>query len=273
MKYIKNHGLSFSVVEITPQDARDMLATSPGNRNIKSRNVRAISRDIQNGQYLLTGQPVIIDWNGHLRDGHNRLTAVINSKRPIVTLVVSNVNPESFKAMDGGTARSAADILKINGHKEVTSLAATVARILEYNSGKTLGIPDLRFSNSDIADFVEEHPEVVTSLRHAKAVCHVVAPSRIAWLHYLTSKKHKSEADAFFQDLDKGLLSSENDPVYLLRSRLLADKQTENKNRRLSAIMIYALIIKAWNARIEGRSLKLLRFADGEDFPRISGIQ
>lgn len=95
---------------ITPDTARRMLAKNTGNRTPKKNAIDRYARDMQNGWWHVTGQPVIIADTGRLLDGQNRLYACIGSHCPFETLVVRGVDESAFYAIDRGFVRTNADV-------------------------------------------------------------------------------------------------------------------------------------------------------------------
>lgn len=59
------------------------------------------------------------------------------------------------------------------------------------------------------------------------------------------------------------------EPVLTLRNALL----NSTKNRALSTTTQYVFVVKAWNATMEGRALKVLKFTEAEGVPTIYGLE
>ena len=56
------------------------------NRRLNAGHMKKLSIDIRNGRYVFTGQPVIRDQNGYLRDGQHRLIAIKEAGYPAIPL-------------------------------------------------------------------------------------------------------------------------------------------------------------------------------------------
>jgi len=70
--------LSFGVETITPEIAAAYLKRKGANRNISHLRVQRYAREMQRGDWLLTGEAIKF-CNGQLMDGQQRLLAVIES--------------------------------------------------------------------------------------------------------------------------------------------------------------------------------------------------
>ena len=82
---------------ITPEIAEKLLATSSGNRRMRKKHVTYLVGAIQRGEWRVTNQGIGFDVNGHLRDGHHRLTAVVQSGEPIESLIVLGMPSDAFE--------------------------------------------------------------------------------------------------------------------------------------------------------------------------------
>lgn len=115
-------------LSVTPDLAREMLATSVGNRHIRESHVKALAALQRRGEWMLTHQGVAFDRNGALRDGHHRLTAVTKSGVTVPMMVTVGLDPESTIAMDQGALRTLADITGLDKRvAEALRLATTIA--------------------------------------------------------------------------------------------------------------------------------------------------
>src|SRR4051812_48689623 len=93
-------GLTVRVVEVTPELAQQWHAMNEGNRREKRVNIARFGRDMQDGRWSLTGEPIIFDRDGYLRNGQNRLQACIRSGKSFRTLVVWGIDRRAVRSMD-----------------------------------------------------------------------------------------------------------------------------------------------------------------------------
>src|SRR5260370_26961564 len=137
---VLNHPLSFSVCKITPDVAKDLLATSEGNRRITPTTVSKYAQAIES--WKLNGETIIFDTVGHLTEGHHRLHACIKAQQPFVTCVVFGA--ESRETLNWGRSRTPADGVSITS-PELKNIAplmqATVRLLASYTVEKEDKLP------------------------------------------------------------------------------------------------------------------------------------
>jgi hypothetical protein len=97
-------------LQVTPALAKQMLATSAGNRKIRGWHVDILSALQRRGEWKMTHQGAAFDWNGALRDAHHRLLACVQSGVTISMLVTVGLDPSVFDAVDQGVNRSLSDL-------------------------------------------------------------------------------------------------------------------------------------------------------------------
>ena len=86
------------VMTITPAMAEKWLAgTTFKNRNVSITAVNRYANDIQNGQWMLNGESIIIDDNGNVIDGQHRLRAILKSGASIQSVVVRGIDAATFR--------------------------------------------------------------------------------------------------------------------------------------------------------------------------------
>jgi hypothetical protein len=100
-----------TVMDITPETAKEMLATSPGNRRLRGWYVDMLSAAMKRGEWRVTSQGIGFDVNGRLRDAHHRLNACIQSGVTFQSVVVLGMRPDAYEVTDTGMVRTYADRL------------------------------------------------------------------------------------------------------------------------------------------------------------------
>lgn len=187
MKTLKS-SLKFSVVEITPEDAKVLLSKYLRNRPISGDNIHKYSIQMSEGKWGLNGQAIIIDNEGNTCDGWHRLEACIRSGKPFQTVLVENVEHKVWTTIDTGKTRSAGDVFGIDGITNPTQKAAIVAKYYALTKGLK-GLADagslhrLRgtgLTRQDLLDLYKKHEttfDEVTSLalkykKYTKGLCH-----------------------------------------------------------------------------------------------------
>lgn len=253
-----------AVETITPEKAVKYLEMNVHNRPIHQKHVEFLVEEISSGRWKMNGSSIV--FNGDtLIDGQHRLWAIITSGMPIRTLVVRGVEEGAFATIDTGVVRSGGDVLGIMGEKNPAKLSAAARFIMAYeNKFKT---DRKRIANTKVIDVVKKNPGLAQSVEFIRrSRIRVVSKAIAAGLHYLMSKKDAALADELFMGLARGFQPESGETFLGLREKLIAilSATTYTKGH---IIAIY--IIKAWNAKREGKYLRLFRYAAGDDIPKI----
>lgn len=257
---------------ISYEKARDLLGSNiEHQRKIAKANLSRIESDLINDRFKLNGEPIIVGSSGKLLDGQHRLCACVNTKTGFWSVVVRGVEDEYFNIINIGKGRTLADVLKIAGEKNTVNLAATIARMVEYlRDARSVGLSkDAPVSTAEAFDVLAMTPKIRDSVA---ANCYissgeVISCTRIAWLHCLAHEECPELATPFFEKLQTGEMLKADSPIYLFRSRMIADKQSSAKLRTREVL---ALLIKTWNAHVEKKPVKTLRWSIEEQFPLLN---
>jgi hypothetical protein len=100
-----------TVMDITPEMAKEMLATSAGNRRLRRWYVDLLAAAMKRGEWRVTSQGIGFDLHGRLRDAHHRLHACIQSGVTFPSVVVFGMRPDAYEVTDTGMLRTYADRL------------------------------------------------------------------------------------------------------------------------------------------------------------------
>lgn len=103
------------LVQVTPEMARNMLASNPVNRRISERAVADLSKAILNNDWQITHQGIAFYDDGTLADGQHRLTAVVKADVPVYMMITKGLAKEAAMSIDSGRRRSLIDGVKISG--------------------------------------------------------------------------------------------------------------------------------------------------------------
>lgn len=107
----------YQQVLITPSLAGELLKTSIGNRNLRPRAVIAYAESIRRGEWEATGQAIMVDVDGALRNGHHRLRAIVEAGIAQSLDIAVGCSRKAVQVADGGCSRTAADGLKLGTDK------------------------------------------------------------------------------------------------------------------------------------------------------------
>ena len=118
---------------ITPEMAKEYLTHNIVNRKPNKGQVAYYARMMSEGKWMLNGESIVFDNKGNLSDGQHRLMAIMLAQVPIQSVVVRNVDCESFATIDQGKARSASDSFGIKGIPNGTNVSAAIRRFILMN--------------------------------------------------------------------------------------------------------------------------------------------
>ncbi len=127
---------------ISPDKARDYLATNVCNRACSKASVKRWADTMKAGAWKLSSDAIAFDWNGVLINGQHRLNALITTGATMPFLVAHNFPPESKNALDVGKKRSLHEILTINGYPITINEVAICKFIMTPWEKATVTNPD-----------------------------------------------------------------------------------------------------------------------------------
>jgi hypothetical protein len=258
---------------VTPEMAAEWLGRNRHNRNMKRTVIDKVTGAISRGEWMINGEAPKFDWDGNLLDGQNRLAAVVESGRPIETLVVYGLDPTSQQTMDTGAKRSAADVLALRGEPNPFLLAATVPWVWRWYAGLSMHNHSPYPTPQQLVAALERHPEVRDHLQPAVKLHKKIrlTPSVGAFSHFLLHTEADAElAEGFFEGLNSGANLAGDSPILLLRRAVERDAFAV---RRMEPRRVLALVFKAWNYYLEDRPIRLLFWKATEAFPIPGGTE
>jgi hypothetical protein len=273
------------VMTITPVVAQKWLdgATDFKNRPIKEGVILKYSRDMANGVWQMNGETMKFarrnNGSAVMIDGQHRALACIRSGNTFQSLVIFGIDESTYTSMDSGSTRQPADFLSRSGHQYVHPVIAAARMSFAHKAG---GNPTVRgrgssATNQEILDIVAGAPELedsaVAIYNIAGGHSKLLAPSISVYLYYRFGQIDADWRDLFFEGLYHGAGLKSKSPILLLRTRLIDNLSASTK---LTPTVKTALVIKAWNAFISGRDLRLLRWSGSgrkkEKFPAIEAL-
>jgi len=257
-----------------------------GQRTVRRSHVKNLSARMKARCWIDNGEPIVFDYYGRLINGQHRLLAIVDSDVTIEATVIWGMDPIAYLHMDEATAaRRSEDYLKFSrGNKAVTAYRWMLAlqesdERAEKEGNKYRGfvgigrkpIPGWDAHRENLLFWCYEHQDVlerVTSLVARKEGRPVMPPAGLAAGFYLWIRlDHPNLADEFFERLVDGLDLGREDPIYVLRTKLLEIKAKAIRQMGTSTpyYEYCALLIRAWNAFVTGKKIKALRFSGNRD--------
>jgi hypothetical protein len=270
--------------EITPAKALNLLLRNEQNRKIDPATVFFYGRQMANGQWRKTGQPMLIDSNGHLADSQHRNLAVLISGATISSYVVTGIEaiPGLFAYIDSARARTAATALQTAGKNGVSPIIVKVIKIAEevrlgvYNSTGSGKLQ--RMSPAEFLQLSENYPGAQKAARSAasdweEAVEYLSGRKDVvAYLGMKITQLHgEDKADDFFDELVDNIERPADDPIAALRKEIDRDARADKPMKKHYML---GNMIKAFNAWHRGEPLgRRWAMMVNEDFPVLEGSE
>lgn len=242
---------------VDPALAEEWLRTMNVNRPLRNERVEAYARDMASGDWRVTGDSVKFDRDGHLIDGQHRCWACIEAGCEFTTTVAVGIDPEAFAVLDSGLPRSAADMLTLSGETGAKALASVAKMILLHKAGGWKAVLSVsgryRPTNTEVQTILADVGErVKVSMSYGRKCGHLLSAPLAGFMHYMFSHRSQEESNAFFAWLATGEGLMKSSPIYALRERLIRMKKSKQYTIRRE---VGILVIRAWNAAREGRSM------------------
>ena len=257
---------------ITPELAAEALSTSKGNRLLRKSAVDQMATQIENGEWTLTGEPIIFGIDGSLIDGHHRLSAVVLSERSVLSIVVEGIPEGAFAYIDIGIIRKPGDIFHLSGIGDSNNSAAAVRASLEYKAAAgSIRISALQGSrNPSKAHLVElwkqdrDQWEEAASLGGRMYKALNASRAMMTGMIFLFLSVDSDTARAFCEDVISGAALVEGNAALTFRNSLIkASSKTVESNRR--SLMVK--FCQCWNAYRKGQRLMVTRHNEAQPIP------
>jgi len=266
----KAHKMKINQMTVTPEFAAKLLRTNNMNRPLSKPHVNNLANAMLRGEWSMNGDAIRISKCGKLLDGQHRLSAIIKSGISCETVVISELDIETFHTIDiGRKSRGAADILAIQGEKNWNVLAGALNVIcgLEFTPRN----PDIRRAHSvaQIESTLAKHPKIRDFVSKSDTVRNIVSPIIFAPVYYFYSCIDSEKADSFFNGLKDGYNLPYGSPIAAVRDRLMLNKTSRARADRKELL---GILIKGFNYHFENKPMHKVRFSYTEDFPMIKCV-
>ena len=243
---------------VTPQLAKQWLATNSDNRKPSPAWVGKLARDMRNGQFPNVGETIKFDTEGHLIDGQHRLMAVIESGKTVEFLIVEGIAREDRFKMDKNRRRSASDELTMgHGIPSAKSAQAVTRLVLLWEVEEVRG-EVYKPTDAEIVDYVVQNRDAMNqAVRYGMGLRNEIGalPAAFGALYFLTFRIDAATALEFWEGVRKGEGLHAGDPELALRALIIRHAQ---KGGEKPVKPFLAAGAKAWNSKREGKKIKIL---------------
>jgi len=220
-----------AIEKITPKLADKYLKINTKNRAISKSQLGFLIREIETGNWLLNGSPIVFGTSGKLLDGQHRLTAISKTEKTQEMLVVREVDDDVFVTLDSGRARTGRDAFNVAGILNAEVMATAVKKILDgFMSTRTyINNTTIRRSNTELIDFYRHNEKDLKYIHtQVRPWCNtgggvVIVSDAIALLFLM---RNESElAYDFIEEVASGSCEGQiNRTIQTLRNRLIRYK-------------------------------------------------
>lgn len=228
------------------------------NRTVSLDTVAKYARDMHDGNWLWTGEPIQVDHDGYVRNGQHRLLAVIESGTTQDFVVVHNIDPQAQLVIDVGRTRTIGNQLQIAAHiTSATHVAAIASLLLRWRVGRMLNT--YQPSIMEINTIIEQESTISAGLAMTYRIRRNIrnAPQAVLGAAFVEAGHVDVAArDQFFELLASGANLQGGDPILVLRNRLQGQIASQVRFRRAGQLW---QTVQCWNLWRQGKSVQLLR--------------
>lgn len=269
--------MDFLIETITPAKAQVYLDTSNGNRPLSKPVIRSYADSIRQGKWMLNGVPIIFDENGHLIDGHHRLSAIIQAGIPMQTLVCRGVKPEAFTTIDQGRGKNLGQLLAMQNIDNYNIIASIVGGNLSMiksgrfdtnNGAKRKGVSNTDYYYEYTRD-PQGYQDAAILARTLYCRARILKASWIGTLYYYLTHTGGYQPK-YVLDFFEAVCSLETSNINQadeLRNYII---RNDRRDKRIKHDFLFAIVCKAWNAYVANITVKRYNFTpDKEKYPKI----
>ena len=227
------------------------------NRTVTLDTVLKYSRDMSEGNWLWTGEPIQLDHDGFVRNGQHRLLGIIHSGTTQDCLIVRDLDPSAQLVIDVGRARTTGNQMHLTGVASAHHITAIANVLLRWRAGRMLNT--YQTSVMEVRHMIDAEPTITDALSTTFRVRRTVpkAPQSALGAAYVEAGHADVDArDRFFELLATGASLEANDPILTLRNKMQNQVAAQVRFRRAGQLW---QIVHAWNLWREGKKLQLLR--------------
>ncbi|WNN95777.1 hypothetical protein SEA_FRIBS8_49 [Gordonia phage Fribs8] len=265
-------GIRSRVVMLTPDAAQEILDDMIQNRRAQAFRINQLVDALKNDRFLLTGATLVQASDGRWIDGQHRCLAVIKSGIPAPVVLIQGVDPRALPLIDQGKSRTAADIMRMDGVQNVTSVSALARLVMSveiYKDQTRLITPPLvaayvRDHLDDLAEPSRVGKNAQMKLRAQAGQAASPGLFGLAMYYIIGAGNNVNLVDEWITRVAEGDGISKGSPEYAIRGYLIGVGQ-KGKNissgNHLEILKMVNPVIRAWNDHVnpEDRFVSLYR--------------
>jgi hypothetical protein len=266
---------------VTPEIAEGMLLRNPigANRKPTLPTVKFYAQQMLGSAWKKTGQPILFDDQGALKDAGHRLWAAYLSGASFETYLVGDVpaDDQLFAYIDNCKARNAADALATAGLNGLAKqLSSVIGMAMQFEHGcftASTKKPMDRVAPIEVLHYAQENENLRLAVRlmageHKSAAKILLYKDVAGFLAFQIIELHGVEVlDEFMAELGRvgDDEHEEGSPVAALQ-KVMEDDQHAKEPMKKHQVLGHA--IKAFNSYVMRESVKKITLKVNETFPR-----
>lgn len=248
--------MKITVETITPEQAAEMLANNPSNRNLRRNVVMLYARDMARGRWQMNGDAIRLNEDGSLIDGQHRLSACVRSGVPLHSVVIRGLPSDVRDTVDGGAKRSHGDRLAMRGIANASHVSACARILFGLASGEGLSA---RSTPQDLDAIISKHPDFLESVKRMNKVF-IGMDSQLSAFHYIAVWRGEPDrADALREVWRAGIPDYDGDPMHAIRERII---RTAQATQSLTKPTVLRLMCRAFPAFMNSEPLRVVKPVD-----------
>lgn len=206
-------GPSFTRTTITPEMAKDLLATAPVGvvAEVDDEAVASYAATMEADGWLNNGMTIVLDTQGHLIHGIQRLNAVVKSGVSIETFIARNIDRDVLHTFDQHRKRSYQSVLETRGVQHPGRVTRLMSKLIRLENGM-LGFPEKPISWSRYDLVFKANPEIVEAVafsdRFKDTYLHSTARPTLCFMALRAG--HREKLIQFMTQLRKNIPSDRN---------------------------------------------------------------
>lgn len=261
---------------VTPAMAKKWLEETNTNNRKERPGVRdRYARDMREGRWLDTGDPIRFDIGGRLLDGQHRLGAIVDSGVSLTLVVIRDLGDGVWSGIDGGVPRRLGDFLPGQSYKN--TLAGAVRLMWMADRGAGLLASRTVPTRQEALAYFSENATLTDSVEKVMARrCPLFGSQTfLAFFFHASRQKHEEKALAFLDGLSTGVDLRQGSPILALRKRCEEERVKGASGLKGGSTPMQYLLVQCWRAFRDGRRLmraslpKNYEFASADLDPRL----
>lgn len=269
--------ITAEIERITPAVAEDLLEANSVNRGLRQQTVEAYRRDMEQGRWIMTGEPIQFSRTGQLLNGQHRMTALAGStvETGIDFLVVHGLPDLAQQAMDQGAPRGVADALRIaHGHQKNVSIVAAVARwmVAHPDPGVPNMVADLKkkVSSAESVEAFRLNPDIPYAAERAASMKMAIpgSPSAVAYAYLHINRVDPGACNEFFGAMTDLSFNLTGDPRKAALRRLQSVAMDPgSRGHHSTTVVVISVLTRAWNSWRRGEQVNSIMGRNNKGLP------